>query len=210
MSRIGRPLAMPVEDRRKEIFSTAEQLFGERGYEKVTMAEIAAACGMSKKTLYVSFADKEALLKALVASSYIWPEHAFDQATADPVARLRLRLQVVAEHVLSERHIKLCRLAIGESIGIAGLADTFYQMGLHTSRESLIQAVEQIPPARRHLALPGSLQADMLFGAICGKGLFDALLTGALPQPEQIGQAIDEVVGSLFGPTPSPPPVPQV
>ncbi|CAM5450049.1 hypothetical protein ECAE60S_02744 [Eoetvoesiella caeni] len=39
------------------VYNAAEQLFGDRGYEKVTMAEIAAQAGMSKKTLYVHFAD---------------------------------------------------------------------------------------------------------------------------------------------------------
>src|SRR3546814_10358908 len=60
MTRTGRPLAMPAEERKKEVYVAAEKLFGERGYEKVTMTEIAAQAGMSKKTLYVYFADKEA------------------------------------------------------------------------------------------------------------------------------------------------------
>src|SRR3546814_1841525 len=68
MTRTGRPLAMPAEERKKEVYVAAEKLFGERGYEKVTMTEIAAQAGMSKKTLYVYFADKEALLTSLVAS----------------------------------------------------------------------------------------------------------------------------------------------
>ncbi len=49
-----------------EIFSIAEQLFGEKGFENVTMSEIATAAGMSKKTLYVYFSDKRELLISLV------------------------------------------------------------------------------------------------------------------------------------------------
>lgn len=198
MTRLGRPLAMPVEDRKKEIYAAAERLFGERGYEKVTMSEIAAAAGMSKKTLYVQFSDKEALLKALVASSYIWPENAFEEAPADPVRTLKSRLTVIADHVLSERHLKLCRLAIGESIGIAGLADTFYQMGIHTSRQSLIATLEHIPASRRRVDLNASLLADMLFGATVGKVMVDALLTGEVPDMHTIYAAIDQTVAALF------------
>src|SRR3546814_11584308 len=113
------------------------------------MTEIAAQAGMSKKTLYVYFADKEALLTSLVASSYIWPEHAFNREPNDAVDALKIRLKVIADHVLSERPLQLCRLAIGESIGIDGLADTFYQMVIRTNRDSTIAVVVQIQPQRR-------------------------------------------------------------
>lgn len=198
MTRIGRPLVMPTEERKKEIHSAAEQLFGERGYEKVTMAEIAAQAGMSKKTLYVHFADKEALLKSLVASSCIWPETVFEKEPADPVDGLKRTLKIIADHVLSKRHLKLCRLAIGESIGISNLADTFYRMGIHASRQSLIAAVDQVEPSRRIADLNSDVWADMLFGATIGNVLFDALLTGKRPAIRQIHTSIDHVVGMLF------------
>ncbi len=198
MTRTGRPLAMPPEDRKKEVYAAAEKLFGERGYEKVTMSEIAAEAGMSKKTLYVYFSDKEALLTSLVSSSYIWPEHAFEGKLVDPFEGLKVRLKVIADHVLSERHLKLCRLAIGESIGIAGLADTFYQMGICTSRESLIAAVNQIEPGRRIVKLDACILADMLFGATVGKVFIDALLAGKAPVMRHIYASIDQVAATLF------------
>ncbi len=34
MAKLGRPLAMTVEQRRKEIFAVAEQLFGNYGFAK--------------------------------------------------------------------------------------------------------------------------------------------------------------------------------
>ncbi len=105
---------------------------------------------------------------------------------------------MIADHVLSGRHLKLCRLAIGESIGIAGLADTFYQMGICTSRESLIAAVAQVEPCRRMIDLEPSVLADMLFGATVGKVLIDALLTGQGPEMQPIYGSIEQAVASLF------------
>ncbi|MCI2809095.1 TetR/AcrR family transcriptional regulator [Eoetvoesiella caeni] len=198
MTRTGRPLAMSTEDRKNEIHNAAEQLFGDRGYEKVTMAEIAAQAGMSKKTLYVHFADKEALLKSLVASSYSWPSNPLDSQLAEPVDGLKTRLKTIADHVLSERHLKLCRLAIGEGIGIAGLADTFYRMGIQASRQSLIAAVDQVEPSRRISNLNSDIWADMLFGATIGKVFIDALLTGKRPVMRHIYAGIDHVVATLF------------
>src|SRR3546814_19396995 len=93
MTRTGRPLAMPAEERKKEVYVAAAKLFGERGYEKVTMTEIAAQAGMSKKTLYVSFADKAALLTSLVASSYTWTEPALNRTPNEAVATLNYKLK---------------------------------------------------------------------------------------------------------------------
>ena len=198
MSRTGRPLAMPLEDRKKEIFAAAETLFGARGYDKVTMSEIAAEAGMSKKTLYIHFSDKRELLESLVASSYRWPGNALEGDVPDSVAGLEKQLKMVAGHVLSTRHLKLCRLAIGESIGSAGLADTFYQMGIAASRQALIAAVDTVGASRRALGLSSPVLADMLFGATIGKAFIDALLTGAKPDVPQIHACIEDVIASLF------------
>ena len=54
-----------IKDR---ILSQAEQLFLQFGYSKVTMDEIAASLGMSKKTLYKYFPGKEILVKEMITS----------------------------------------------------------------------------------------------------------------------------------------------
>lgn len=54
-----------IKDR---ILSQAEQLFLQFGYSKVTMDEIAASLGMSKKTLYKFFPGKEALVKEMITT----------------------------------------------------------------------------------------------------------------------------------------------
>lgn len=200
MARSGRPLAMPVEERKKEIYQAVEQLLGERAYEKVTMSEIAAKAGMSKKTLYVHFTDKDELMKSLVASSYVWPQQALEDASPDPVAAFRNKLYGIAEHVLCEHHLRLCRLAIGESIGSTGIADMFYQMGIRRSRESMIQAVEQIEPGRWVVKQTPLLLVEMIFGATIGYRLMDALLTGQLPDPQQVRESIDDVIAALIRP----------
>jgi len=53
---------------KERILSQAEQLFIRFGYSKVTMDEIAANLGMSKKTLYKFFPGKEALVKEMISS----------------------------------------------------------------------------------------------------------------------------------------------
>jgi AcrR family transcriptional regulator len=53
---------------KERIVRQAEQLFLQFGYSKVTMDEIAASIGMSKKTLYKFFSGKEALVKEMIST----------------------------------------------------------------------------------------------------------------------------------------------
>ena len=53
-----------IKDR---ILTRAEEMFLKSGYSKVTMEEIAANLGMSKKSLYKYFPSKEELVKAIIS-----------------------------------------------------------------------------------------------------------------------------------------------
>lgn len=50
----------------ERIMAAAEQLFFSKGIKAVTMDEIAGHLGMSKKTLYLHFSDKDKLVSALM------------------------------------------------------------------------------------------------------------------------------------------------
>lgn len=54
------------DQKRREILRTAAAMFDEFGYERTTMAAIAARVGGSKATLYGHFASKEELLRAVL------------------------------------------------------------------------------------------------------------------------------------------------
>ncbi|OPY26108.1 MAG: DNA-binding transcriptional repressor FabR [Methanocella sp. PtaU1.Bin125] len=54
------------EQRREYIIDAAEKLFFARGYDSVSMSEIAYAVGMNKATLYLYFENKDALYFAIV------------------------------------------------------------------------------------------------------------------------------------------------
>lgn len=59
--------AVPVRERtrqiaRRELTDIAQHLFAQRGYSETTMEDIAAAAGMSKRTLFRYFASKDDLV----------------------------------------------------------------------------------------------------------------------------------------------------
>ena len=78
---MARPRSAGFEDQREQILGAAAQLFATRGYTAATMNDVAAACGISKATLYHYVRDKQGLLL---------------QITAGHVARLETLVQAVA------------------------------------------------------------------------------------------------------------------
>lgn len=54
------------EERKQEIFDAALQLFGEKGYEKTTIADIAKAIGVAQGLCYRYFPSKEALFDSAI------------------------------------------------------------------------------------------------------------------------------------------------
>ena len=73
MSAPSRPLRADARRNREAILASAAELFGERG-ESAQIEEIAAHAGLGVGTVYRNFADKQALITAIVA-------HRFEAAT---------------------------------------------------------------------------------------------------------------------------------
>ncbi|WP_353198367.1 helix-turn-helix domain-containing protein [Sandarakinorhabdus sp.] len=79
---------LPIEDRRARVVTAAISAFSRHGYRRCTMADIAAAAGMSRPALYLLFPGKEAVFRAvaeaLLADAAIAAEQAWPEG-ADPV-----------------------------------------------------------------------------------------------------------------------------
>ena len=64
---MNRPRAATYDDQRALILTRAAELFARRGYTAASMNEVAAACAVSKATLYHYVRDKHALLAQIAA-----------------------------------------------------------------------------------------------------------------------------------------------
>ena len=64
---MSRPRAATYDDQRTLILQRAAELFARRGYTAASMNEVAAACAVSKATLYHYVRDKHALLAQIAA-----------------------------------------------------------------------------------------------------------------------------------------------
>lgn len=97
---MARPRSAGYDEHRVEILAAAARLFATRGYAATTMNDVAAACSLSKATLYHYVADKHDLL-AEVARGHV---HRLERLVAEVVARglpPRARLQALIEVFMS-------------------------------------------------------------------------------------------------------------
>lgn len=93
-SRIRKPRGQGAT-RRAEILIAAQRLFLEQGFEHTTMRRLADAVGVSATALYVYFADKDAILRAIAEVTFaemLAVLEASQRAEATPLERFRAGL----------------------------------------------------------------------------------------------------------------------
>ncbi len=119
---------------RAAVIQAATTLFLHNGFRATTMDEIAEAAGVSKRTVYNNFADKQALFRQVVmAATGVVEQFAADAAAqlADPddlpaaLTALARRLAVTATDA---RVVRLRRLLIGEAHRFPDLAAEYYRV----------------------------------------------------------------------------------
>ncbi len=93
---------------RREIWEAAIELFSQKGYDAITVEEIAAAAGVSRRTFFRYFPSKDDLMVEGVASYQrvvieTIREH---PRTQRPLAGVRGAVTKVAEYVIAQPHAK--------------------------------------------------------------------------------------------------------
>jgi AcrR family transcriptional regulator len=79
---LPRSPALPLSQRER-ILEAARTLFGSRGFETVTMAEVARAAGVARATVFNHFGTKGALVEAITESVFAYYAEILDRALAD-------------------------------------------------------------------------------------------------------------------------------
>lgn len=88
---------------KKRILEKSHEMFQNFSYSKVTMEEIASNLGISKKTLYKYFTNKEHVLRELVSSVKCDVEEKFENIFADEttdfIQKLQSVLDIIGENI---------------------------------------------------------------------------------------------------------------
>lgn len=89
------------EEKKQKILRAAKELFSRFGFKKATVDEIAEAAGISKRTLYEVFENKEKLLAELVmAEALTFRKGLVNQmkTLGDPVEKMRLLCELTRQY----------------------------------------------------------------------------------------------------------------
>lgn len=92
-----------VEETKRTILRTAQELFMEQGYRAVTTRQIADACGLTQPALYHYFADKQALYIAVMQEELAQRKAALERI-AQHNESIEERLKKVVRYLFSTAH----------------------------------------------------------------------------------------------------------
>lgn len=111
---------------RSLLAQTAIELFASKGYDDTTLDEVAAAAGVSRRTLFNYFRNKEDLALSSLAEQgeLIAARFAERPADEDPWVSLRAAFQVLEEiEIRGERRLEMVTLLFGNETLRAGHAE---------------------------------------------------------------------------------------
>lgn len=184
--RRGRPSAETTRRRMAHLLEVARCIFVRQGYRATTMDEVAAAAGVTKRTLYAWHDDKQALFRACVVAG----AERFPRLEPDTGTGAGKDLRGALQRYVNDLH---CELAREDSYGM-GLLSLGEARDFPEMREAIQRGYSDYmvgPLAaflRRHgLEEEGSVERTLLFLAMALSPLHNAMLVGLpLPRPAEV------------------------
>ena len=170
-------------ERRAAIMDAALDLFAERGFAATRMEDVAARARVAKGTLYLHFADKQALFEGIVRLAVGPRIAALSQIDVRAIVSVRDVIEVMALPSIAEltasRYAAIPRLLIAEGARFPRLAEFYHaeiiQPGKAVMRRLMARAIETGEIAGDALThFPQLLVAPVLMGVVW-QGLFQAL-----------------------------------
>jgi TetR/AcrR family transcriptional repressor of mexJK operon len=175
---------------RAAVVEAARSLFLTKGYAGTTMDEIAAAAGLTKRTLYNNYADKDQLFTLIVADVIAFAE-AFARGLHDELGsavtagNLRATLDDLAQ--------RMARM-----IARPALAAEYFDRAPGQVIDALAKGFARLGRAGL-LTLSDPHRAAAQFAyLIVGESLDRAMLTGVLPPAEEISTCAREGVETFL------------
>jgi TetR/AcrR family transcriptional regulator, mexJK operon transcriptional repressor len=131
--RAGRPTREQSATRHDELLDTALDMFLDAGFAQTTMEAVAAAVGMTKRTIYARYADKAALFKATVQRAItrsLIPHERYDALdTGDLETTLVAFARMRIADVQSPAGMKLQRIVNSESFRFPEIFTWYFEQG---------------------------------------------------------------------------------
>ncbi len=135
------------EARPAELLAAALEMFVERGYAGTRLDDVAARAGVSKGTLYLYYANKEELFKAVVrvglVSSLTRARGRVDNAAGTSVELLRAFIRGWWEQVGATSHSGIQKLMIAEAANFPEIARFYIEEVLLPGQATMARIIER-------------------------------------------------------------------
>jgi AcrR family transcriptional regulator len=166
--------------RREAILEAALDEFSARGFAAARLEDVAKRAGVAKGTIYLYFADKEALFQELVRFQIGPVMSAFETVLASPLPLKSLidqAIEIFTREVFGTRRKQVMRLIISDGPRFPALAEFYYRevLGpiLKAVRARLQRALEHGEIADDALVRFPQLLGAATVMAVVWQGLFD-------------------------------------
>jgi TetR/AcrR family transcriptional repressor of mexJK operon len=183
---------------RAAVLEAAATLFLRNGFAATTMDDIAETAGVSKRTVYNNFADKEALFREVVMAATVVAERFAAEAAAEladpedlPAALFALARRLAAT-VTSPEVLRLRRLLIGEAHRFPDLAAEYYRLAPGRVIATLAAALR----GRLGITDPDRAAEQLAF-LVLGAALDRAMFDGP-PDADALARAADDGVRTFL------------
>jgi AcrR family transcriptional regulator len=166
---------MPTRQRRKEarpaeLLAAALDLFVERGFSATKLDDIAARAGVSKGTLYLYFASKEGLFKAVIQQGIVpvldQGAEMLAQHQGDAASLLRLMLLRWWELIGATPLAGVAKLMVSEAGNFPEVAQYYYENVIVRGRELMRQVLQRGVAAGEFRALDIESSIDVIFAPL--------------------------------------------
>jgi AcrR family transcriptional regulator len=166
--------------RREAILDAALDEFYARGFAAARLDDVAARAGVAKGTIYLYFADKEALFEELVRFQLNPVIGTFEAALKSDLplrALIDQAIEIFSRHVFGTRRALIMRLIMSEGPRFPALAEFYYREVLSrilgAVRARLVRALERGEIADDTLIRFPQLLGAATIMAVIWQGLFD-------------------------------------
>ncbi len=143
--RIGRPPVLAPAEREALILDAMEQVIADSGVRGATMAAIAAEAGMSKRTLYTVFEDRDAMFEAWVrrTRAFVVRPLELSDAGLELEERLKKLLRRNTAAAPMEVQLQVVRALIAESEANPALVTVFTRQGPEAARSIIAEELQR-------------------------------------------------------------------
>jgi TetR/AcrR family transcriptional repressor of mexJK operon len=179
---------------RAAVIGAARELFLDRGFARTAMDDIAAAAGVTKRTLYNNFSDKNALfteiVSAVIAQAETFAGGLQEELAGTTAANLVPRLYALGErlvlNIIRPEVITLRRLVIGEAREFPSFAAEYFDRAPGQVLEALASAFARLGAAGLLRVDHPRIAAAHFAYLVAGESLDRAVLVGTPPSKDTL------------------------